>query len=260
MKPVRELAAHARGLRGIFCDVDDTLTRDGALVPAAYEAIARAKRAGLRVVPVTGRPAGWAAVLATTWPIDAAIAENGAVFFRRAGRAVTPVFWDPDEVRQRNRAQLDAIRTDVLQRIPQARLADDQWLRLCDLAFDVGETQSLEEARVQAIAHAVEAHGALAVRSTVHVHAILGSWDKARMATRLARELWNEDLDQTRGAYLFVGDSPNDQTCFAYFPLSVGVANVARWMDVLASPPGFVADGTGGDGFAEVVDVVLAAR
>jgi len=260
MKPARELAAHARGLRGIFCDVDDTLTRDGALVPAAYEAIARAKRAGLRVVPVTGRPAGWAAVLASTWPVDAAVAENGAVYFRRSGRAVAPSFWDPEDVRHRNRAQLDAIRADVLARIPQARVADDQWLRLCDLAFDVGETQTLEEARIAAILHAIESHGALAVRSTVHAHAILGSWDKAAMCVRLAREQWSEDLDRTRDAYVFVGDSPNDQACFAYFPLSCGVANVARFVDQLRPPPSFVTDDPGGDGFAELVDLLLAAR
>jgi HAD superfamily hydrolase (TIGR01484 family) len=260
MRPARELAAHARGLRGIFCDVDDTLTRDGALVPAAYEAVARAKRAGLRVVPVTGRPAGWAAVLASTWPIDAAIGENGAVYFRGAGRAVTPVFWDTDEVRMRNRAQIEAIRADVLERVPQARTADDQWLRLCDLAFDIGETQQLEEPRISAILHAIESHGALAVRSTVHAHAILGSWDKAGMCVRLARELWNEDLDLNRTSYLFIGDSPNDQACFTYFPLSVGVANVTRFVPQLNPPPAYVTDEEGGDGFAELVNLLLAER
>ena len=42
----------------ILCDIDDTLTRDGFLLPQAYEALWSLYRAGLRIVPVTGRPAG----------------------------------------------------------------------------------------------------------------------------------------------------------------------------------------------------------
>ncbi|MCA1662751.1 MAG: HAD hydrolase family protein, partial [Myxococcales bacterium] len=95
MKSYRELAPLASQLRGIFCDVDDTLTHDGVLVPAAYDAIARARAAGLRVVAVTGRPAGWAEVFACTWPLAGAIAENGAFAVRRAddGKSVERMTW-----------------------------------------------------------------------------------------------------------------------------------------------------------------------
>ena len=72
MKSYRELAPVAARLRGIFCDVDDTLTHGGVLVPAAYDAIARATAAGVYVVAVTGRPAGWAEVFACTWPLAGA--------------------------------------------------------------------------------------------------------------------------------------------------------------------------------------------
>lgn len=260
MRPLSELTARARDLRGLFCDLDDTLTHDGALVPEAYAHLCQARAAGLRVVPVTGRPAGWAAVLAATWPVDAVIAENGAVAFIRdvrGGRpAVRPAFWSSPDERARLAEVRDAIRADVLAAIPEARLAGDQWQRLHDLAFDVGETCALAPERVDALCRRIEAHGARTVVSTVHAHAVLGDYDKARMCERLARELWSEDLSQTREQYLFVGDSPNDQPCFAYFPCSVGVANV-RAFPALEPKPAYVTPSPGGHGFAEALAHVL---
>ena len=43
-------------LLGVFCDIDDTLTIDGRLVPEVLTIMAEAQSAGLRVVPITGRP------------------------------------------------------------------------------------------------------------------------------------------------------------------------------------------------------------
>lgn len=264
MRPLSALAPHARGLRGIFTDIDDTLTHAGVLVPEAYGLLSAAKAAGLRVVPVTGRPAGWAAVLAATWPVDAVVGENGAVGFRRwhaQGRSfVGSNFWDSEEVRAAARPFLDAIRTEVLREVPRARMADDQWLRLCDLAFDIGETQTLAPDEVQQICHLIEAGGARAAVSTVHAHALMSDYDKARMCVRMAREIWDEDLDAHKDRYIFVGDSPNDQTGFAYFPLSIGVANVARYAAELHPPPAFITEAPGGHGFAEAVGLILANR
>src|SRR5689334_21278131 len=58
MRPLADLAPHASSLRGVFSNIDDTLTHDGAVVVEAYAALERARAAGLRVVLVTGRPAG----------------------------------------------------------------------------------------------------------------------------------------------------------------------------------------------------------
>jgi HAD superfamily hydrolase (TIGR01484 family) len=260
MKSFRELAPLAPRLRGIFCDVDDTLTHGGTLVPAAYDAIARAAAAGLRVVAVTGRPAGWAEVFACTWPLTAAVAENGAFAVRSVGRAVERLTWDDAATCAAQRRQLDALAQTILREVPGARLADDQWLRRCDLAFDIGETRALDRATVDAIAARIRAAGARTVASSVHAHAFFGDHDKAKMCARLAETWWNEDLAATRGDYLFVGDSPNDQACFAWFPVAAGVANVRSYLAELAPPPGFVADAEGGFGFAEIVDLLLSRR
>ncbi len=262
MKSYRELAALAPRLRGIFCDVDDTLTHRGVLVPAAYDAIARATAAGLRVVAVTGRPAGWAEVFACTWPIAGAVAENGGFAVRRGsdGTTVERMTWDDADTCHAQAARLRTLADEVVRDVSGARLADDQWLRRCDVAFDIGETQKLPPATVDAICERIRAAGARCITSSVHAHAFFGDHDKAAMCARAARAWWGVDLDGTRADWLFVGDSPNDQPCFAYFPVAAGVANVRRYLDRLAPPPGYVADAEGGYGFAEIVGVVLASR
>jgi HAD superfamily hydrolase (TIGR01484 family) len=258
-RPVAELAARAGALRGVFCDVDDTLTHDGALVPEAYAAVVALARAGLRVVPVTGRPAGYAQVLAAMWPVDAAVAENGAVaYVRRAARELEAFYWDDAEARAVQRARLAALRDDLCARFAFARVADDQWLRVCDLAFDVGERQKLDEAQILALKRAIEAAGARSVVSTVHAHAYLGDHDKARMLVRLGRALWQADLDADREAWLFVGDSPNDAAGFAHFPISAGPSNAAGWN--MTPGPAYVSAFPGGHGFADIARVVLSAR
>ena len=66
-------------LRGVFTDIDDTLTTDGAITADALQALGALKAAGLHVIPITGRPVGWSEPFAQVWPVDAIVAENGAV-------------------------------------------------------------------------------------------------------------------------------------------------------------------------------------
>ena len=54
---------------GVLCDIDDTLTLHGRLVPEAFTALSRLQSAGLRVVPITGRPGGWVDQIARLWPM-----------------------------------------------------------------------------------------------------------------------------------------------------------------------------------------------
>uniref|UniRef100_UPI00129009F3 HAD hydrolase family protein n=1 Tax=Escherichia coli TaxID=562 RepID=UPI00129009F3 len=80
--------AARRDLVGVFTDIDDTLTTEGAITPDALQALADLKAAGLVVIPITGRPIGWcepfmAGPAGSTWPVDAMVAENGAVAFTR---------------------------------------------------------------------------------------------------------------------------------------------------------------------------------
>jgi HAD superfamily hydrolase (TIGR01484 family) len=273
LRPLGELRP-AHPVRGIFCDIDDTLTDTGSAVPAhrgrlvpeAYAALCAASEAGLKVVPVTGRPAGWAEVLALLWPVDAVVAENGAVavlVHRVPGQRprTERLWWDDEPVRREQRARLMALQPEVLAAVPGTRITDDSLIRFVDLAFDVGENVQLGREEIDRIVAVMRSHGARTLVSTVHAHAFYGDHDKARMAERVARlHLGEADPERVRESFVFVGDSPNDQAAFSWFPLSVGVANVTHFLDRLDPPPVFVARSEGGQGFAEVVQHLLALR
>jgi HAD superfamily hydrolase (TIGR01484 family) len=252
MRPISELAGHAAQLRGIFSDIDDTLTHDGALVPEAYAALVRAKEAGLRIVLVTGRPAGWAEVLANIWPVDAAIAENGGIAYLKRGRRLERLYYAPGDPAEEQR-RLAALCDEVLRTVPVARRTDDANLRATDIAFDIGEALHLAPAEIDQITSRLRELGARTLVSSVHAHGCFHEADKAKMSARVAEVLWGEAPAEVAGHYAFIGDSPNDQAAFAFFETAIGVANVARYADVLRPPPG-------GHGFAEALDVILAAR
>lgn len=257
MRPIAELST--RELRGVFSDIDDTLTHDGAVVPEAYAALARARDAGLRVVLVTGRPAGWAEVLASLWPVDAAIAENGGIAFLRRGKRLERVYFAPGDPAEEAR-RLAALSEEIQRTHAFAKRTDDATLRVTDIAFDIGENEKLPADQIEAITGLARQRGARTIVSSVHAHACFHEADKAQMSARVAGILWAETPEDVAAHYAFVGDSPNDQAAFAFFRHSIGVANVARYAAALNPPPAFITSAPYGHGFAEAIDALLAQR
>jgi HAD superfamily hydrolase (TIGR01484 family) len=257
-----DLAALAR-VRGVFADIDDTLTTDGKLTADAYAALASLHAAGLQVVPITGRPAGWCDHIARMWPVDAVVGENGAFYFAydRSTRKLVKRFRDADSVRAVHRDRLAAVRDRILAEVPGTALASDQRYREADLAIDYCEdVPRLGDEAVDRIVAIMRDAGMTAKVSSIHVNGWFGSYDKLGMTQTLMRERFGVDLDAERDCYLFVGDSPNDAPLFAYFPLSVGVANVRRFAARLEHAPAYVTASESGAGFAELAARLLAAR
>jgi hypothetical protein len=245
----------------VFCDIDDTLTWEGKLVPAAFLALDQLRRSGLKVVPVTGRPGGWVDHVARMWPVDGVVGENGGLWFHldERGHMVRSFAQDAD-TRRRNRERLDELAALILDRVPGAALASDQAYRDLDLAVDFCEdVDPLPRDAIDAIVAQFRAAGASAKVSSIHVNGWFGAFDKLAGCTRFARERWGVDLAEERDRWLYVGDSPNDEPMFAWFPLSVGVANVARFLDRMIHHPAYVTPSVGGHGFAEAAAHVLAA-
>jgi len=80
--PVKELGPDvAKAFAGIFFDIDDTITTGGRIPACAFDALWRLKERGMKVVPITGRPAGWCDHIARMWPVDGVVGENGAFYF-----------------------------------------------------------------------------------------------------------------------------------------------------------------------------------
>jgi HAD superfamily hydrolase (TIGR01484 family) len=264
MIPLSQLPlGKARSVRVILTDIDDTITTEGMLTASAYAALENLQRAGFLVIPVTGRPAGWCDHIARMWPVDAVVGENGAFYFRydRERKKMNQHFWaTPDELR-RNRAKLDAIQQEVLASVPGSALASDQAYRLADLAIDFCEdVPALPESEVDRIVAIFERHGAQAKVSSIHVNGWFGEYNKLSMARTLLADVFGMDWEQAKESVIYAGDSPNDEPMFAAFPLSVGVANIHDFEHRLKNKPAYVAEGYSGDGFAELAELLLAAK
>ena len=264
MQPLDSFPVAARRrIRGLFTDIDDTLTTDGRLTAAAYGALERLRDAGLLVVPITGRPAGWCDHIARMWPVDAVVGENGAFYFRydTAARKLEKRFLASEEERAANRRRLATLREEILAAVPGAALASDQLYREADLTIDFCEDVApLPRAEVDRIVALFERAGATAKVSSIHVNGWFGSYDKLGMTRTLMRECFGVELDAERDAFVFAGDSPNDAPMFAYFPHAVGVANVAEFRDRMVALPTYVTAGRSGAGFVELADLLIAAR
>lgn len=264
MQPLDSFAVAARRrIRGLFTDIDDTLTTDGRLTAAAFGALERLRAAGLLVVPITGRPAGWCDHIARMWPVDAVVGENGAFYFRydEAARKLVKRFLASEEERAANRKRLAALRDQILAQVPGAAIASDQSYREADLAVDFREDVTpLPRAAVDRIVALFEQAGATAKVSSIHVNGWFGRYDKLGMTRTLMRECFGIDLDAERETFVFAGDSPNDAPMFAFFPHAVGVANVVDFRDRMAALPAYVTAGRSGAGFVELADALLAAR
>ena len=250
-----------RGIRFVLTDIDDTLSSDGKLTAEAYSALQRLHAAGRIVVPVTGRPAGWCDHIARMWPVDAVVGENGAFYMRydAATRKLLRRFVAPDAERRAQRARLAAIGAQILQDVPGSALASDQHYRETDLAIDWCEdVPPLPRAAVDRIVALMEAQGMTAKVSSIHVNGWFGDYDKLAMTRTLMREVFAQDIDAGRDTFVFAGDSPNDAPMFAFFPNAVGVANLRRFLDRIATPPAYMTTQEAGAGFAELADFLLA--
>jgi len=249
-----------RAIRGVFTDIDDTVTTHGTLTPAAYAALAQLRAAGKLVVPITGRPGGWCDHIARMWPVDAVVGENGAFYMRYDAqrRKLERRFVADDATRREQRARLGTIGQQILAAVPGTALASDQHYRECDLAIDFCEdVPPLPRGEVDRIVALMQAQGMTAKVSSIHVNGWFGAYDKLGMTRTLLREAFGIDLDAQRAQYVFAGDSPNDAPMFAYFPNAVGVANVVPFLDRIATPPRYVTMHEAGAGFVELAAFLL---
>lgn len=263
MRPLADFSFAARAqVRSVLTDIDDTLTTNGILTAHAYFAMERLQRAGMRVIPVTGRPAGWCDHIARMWPVDAVVGENGAFYFRydrSAGKMLRGFIHGAAE-RAANRVRMQAVRDRILAEVPGCALSADQDYRQADLAIDFCEdVKALPWASVELIVRLMAEAGMTAKASSIHVNGWFGSYDKLSTTAWLFQREFGEELELIKPSVVFVGDSPNDAPMFRYFPNSVGVENVRRFSDSLAAFPAFVADNPCGAGFAELAETLLSA-
>ena len=262
MKPVSQIPVEQlKGIKYLLTDIDDTLTEGGLLPAASLAAIERLDGAGIAVIPVTGRPAGWCDHIARMWQVGGVVGENGAFYFSydRLQHTMHQHFAKNEEERVMDRTRLDQIKRFILKRVPGTGVSSDQDYRIADLAIDFCEdVPSLSSKEVQQIVRIFEDSGATAKVSSIHVNGWFGSYDKLSMTKTCLHDLFGVNIESDNDTVAFIGDSPNDSPMFSYFRNSVGVANVADFD--LPSPPNWITDNRSSRGFVEFTELLLDAH
>ena len=272
MQPLNTWSLEARArVTGIFTDIDDTLTTDGAITPDALAALGELKAQGLNVIAITGRPVGWSKPFAASWPIDAIVAENGAVLLRKTHQKdpqtngyvreqLSKSYLQSEALRTSNYARMQQAGQRVLHDVPGTLLAQDSPGRETDMAIDHSEFTHLAPEKIARVVAIMQSEGMTATVSSIHINGWFGEHNKLVGARWAVRELFGRDLDAEINNWIYVGDSTNDQLMFEAFPHSIGVANVRRFEAQLAHLPRYIANGERGAGFAEVARAILTAQ
>ncbi len=262
-------------LRGVFTDIDDTLTTGGAITADALQALGALKAAGLHVIPITGRPLGWSEPFAQAWPVDAIVAENGAVALLPPAqdssenslqplpekrKQLSKLYQQDAATRAAHFARMQQVLAHIEATVPGARRAADSAGRECDIAIDHSEFTQLPQERIGQCVALLRAAGMNATVSSIHINGWYGTHNKLEGARWIARELLGRNLDTELDRWVYVGDSTNDQLMFQRFPHSVGVANIARFVPQLRHLPRYVTQGERGAGFAEVAQRLISLQ
>lgn len=265
--------AARRNIIGVFTDIDDTLTTDGAITTDALKALGELKTAGLHVIPITGRPVGWSEQVAfggdKTWPVDAVVAENGstALFLNQTGfslpkkkhEQLLKIYQQDGATRSKNYERMQQIAQRVQREVSGVVLSQDSGGRETDIAIDHSEFAQLSAEKMNQVVQIMQSEGMNATISSIHINGWFGDHNKLAGARWIVRELFGRDLDDEMDRWVYVGDSTNDTLMFEHFAHSVGVANILRFEAELSHKPRYITLAERGAGFAEVARALLQA-
>lgn len=242
-------------------DIDGTLTTSGMFSTSVLASLYRLREAGLKLILVTGRPSGWVQGLVSYLPVDAAIAENGGVIFQ--GAESLPWLRDASAddyapIKDSNlRAKLETVFSALKRNHPELETTEDNCYRLSDFTFHAA---GLTSEKLFALKAEVEKQECAFTWSTIHAH-IMPHGQQKGAALRWLLKRMNFPSNPAVST-LTVGDSPNDATLFApaFFPVSVGVANIEKYRHMMDFFPAEVSSKSEGDGFVEIADRLLAVK
>jgi HAD superfamily hydrolase (TIGR01484 family) len=251
--PLAELTGPVRAL---FSDLDGTLSTHGRVEGSTYLALEKLGEAGIPLVLVTGRPAGWGQAIAGLVPFHAVVAENGGVTFFRHGTSLKKIYGVPAASLPEWRRRMQAAAVEVMHEIPGVRMSTDSTYREVDLAIDWNEEARLSREDAEQVVEMMRARGFTAVRSSVHVNFGPPTIDKLSACKVVVSRVLGGDPNDL-SPYVYVGDALNDAPMFAGFDKSVGVANIRRWWEELSHKPRYLTQGEEGAGLREVVEHVL---
>ncbi len=259
MKELKHFNIQNHTIEYLFTDIDDTLTNNGHLRPAAYEALWLLYEAHIKVIPVTGRPAGWCELIARQWPVAGVIGENGGFYFSYQNGKMNRFFSQKSTERKENKIKLIKIYKQIKNEVPHSRLSSDQFCRLIDLAIDYCEDiPRLNDNEIKQIIEIFHQHEAQCKLSSIHINGWFGEFDKLSTSLYFLKTNFKLSLDQIKKKTTFIGDSPNDEPMFEFFPLTFGVSNLSQFESQLKHFPTYIAPSPGGEGFKEISQKIIS--
>jgi HAD superfamily hydrolase (TIGR01484 family) len=264
IKTIKEIPENfCKNLKYFFTDIDDTITENGKIPPSTMQAIWDLHNAGINVVPVTGRPAGWCDHITRMWPVAGVVGENGAFYFSydEKKRRVIRKYAQTDELRQKGQKKLLKIKERALKEVSGCAIASDQAFRIADLAIDFTEDVGpLKEDDIEKICTIAEQEGATYKVSSIHVNCWYGDYDKLSCFNLFLEDFTGKTLEQMQDYIIFSGDSLNDEPMFAKLKYSIAVANIKKFISKLKYPPLYITENKSAKGFFEATEIILGKR
>lgn len=262
MRPIYEWPlAQRRAITGVMTDIDDTLIGPAGIAPEALAALHALRAQGLRLIAITGRPSGWSEPYAVQWPLDALVAENGAVaFVPQPDGSLRKLYQQSAPERAHNFARMQALAQQIVATVPGAQLASDSAGRECDIAIDHSEHTHLPADAIAQVLALMRGAGMRASVSSIHINGWFGEHDKWQGAGWIVQQLLGRQLHDELAQWVYIGDSSNDERMFAHCTHSVGVANIARFAPTMTHLPRYVTQAERGLGFAEMAQHLLDAQ
>lgn len=255
-----DLADQWKAVRLVATDMDGTLTQAGKFTPLLLRSLLALQQAGIAVVIVTGRSAGWVQGVVSYLPVRGAIAENGGLWLAGGdslgdspGNSLGDSKAEGDldyliPLGDHHRDQLAAAFRHLQAEFPQIRESADNRFRLTDWTFDV---QGLSLDDLTQMGDRCRELGWGFTYSAVQCHIKPMGQEKA---IALQQVIQRQFPGLAPEQVVTVGDSPNDESLFDgdRFPLSVGVANVRHYADRLRYQPAFITAAAEAEGFGEL--------
>ncbi|GLS90966.1 haloacid dehalogenase [Psychromonas marina] len=269
-KPLTAISStQAKSIKWLFTDVDDTLTWEGSLPLESMIALNKLSAAGVRVVPVTGACAGWCDQIAKLWPVHGVIGENGAFWMQKNSDGFsTQATIALDTMKLQQEKLIEQLNILLLE-YPDIGFANDQPFRYCDVAINLSQDREpisdniCRDLIAKITKLTVDGHPVNATESSIHLNVWVGSHSK-RLTTEaylLHDALVNKiDAPINLNEIAYIGDSLNDESMFAWLPMTFGVRNIEPILSRFKAKPAYITNKNGGYGFAELAEVIVEAK
>ena len=219
----------------IFSDFDGTLTSGPNLGPLFFELIEFLHQRKIDLIIVTGRPLSWAHFLLTHTPLKIVVAESGGVI---CSKVRPETFKEEFLVSAENLNHLKLFSSDLLKRFPGLRLTNDSLGRISDRAIELEHLKEL--ALEEEILSFMRMNQISFSKSSVHLNFWSGRIEKS-LAIKKTIERFYPDFSDDDLTYF--GDALNDESVFKSYKNTVGVSNIARFLDQMTYKPSVVLKG-----------------